>query len=106
VKEVVERLVSADLYVRHHISIRQVFALCVSVSVFLSLVVGLSDSLFMEQDEIYIQVGATLTQMLHEATHHMVIQMPVRGYHPARGCIPFHYELSSEFQTHAEYLLH
>lgn len=78
VKEVVERLVSADLYVRHHISIRQ--------------------------DEIYIQVGATLTQMLHEATHHMVIQMPVRGHHPARGCIPFHYELSSQFQTEAEYL--
>lgn len=78
VKEVVERLVSADLFVRHHISIRQ--------------------------DEIYIQIGATLTQMLHEATHHMVIQMPVRGHHPARGCIPFHYELQSVFQTEEEYL--
>jgi hypothetical protein len=78
VKEVVERLVGADLYVRHHISIRQ--------------------------DEIYIQVGAVLTQMLNEATNHMVIQMPVRGHHPARGTIPFHFELCREFQTEEEYL--
>ena len=77
VKEVVERLVKADLYVKHHLSVRL--------------------------DEIYIQVGATRTAMMNEASNHMIIQMAVLGCHPARGTIPFHTELTKEFQTEQDY---
>ena len=77
VREIVERLMGAGLYVWHHIGATR--------------------------KSIYIQVGATLTSMLNEATHEMVLQMPVRGKMPARGTVPFHLELTADFQDPEEH---
>ena len=73
-REVAERLFNAGLYVRHHIGV--------------------------QQDELYLNVGATLEMLMEEATEHMKpeLRMPVKGENPARGTIPFHRDLVHEFQ--------
>jgi len=76
-REIVERCFNVGLYVKHHIG--------------------------MEQRQLFIQIGATLPMMMHEATHHMELQMEVKGARPCRGTIPFHVELVHQFQSKEDY---
>ena len=71
--EIIERLFKAGLYVKHHIG--------------------------REKRQLFIQIGATLPMMVHEATFYMDLQMEVKGDRPCRGTISFHKELVHQFQS-------
>jgi hypothetical protein len=72
-REIIERLFGAGLYVKHHVG--------------------------REKRQLFIQIGATLPMMMREATLHMELQMEVKGARPCRGTIPFHRELTQQFQS-------
>ncbi len=75
--EIIERLFKAGLYVKHHIG--------------------------REKRQLFIQIGATLPMMMHEATVYMDLQMTVKGDRPCRGTISFHKELVHQFQSKEDF---